>query len=231
MTSSLRTFREDTRRGRGNLDPLQLVEGFLDEALPAATNVLTGATRALFTVIEWQDDGINGGNWNASTNSPALSSGSGTVAKYYTVSVAGSTSLDGTSSWTVGDVVQFNGTTWARVSELQPANFYEASQPKNDKGDWNASTNTPAISSGTGVLGDFYRVSRSGTTEIDDEDDWDALDIIYFDGETWVKKSAAFLFYVTNRDTSLSLASGSYIVAARLNGEWRIVWCSCYDVR
>jgi hypothetical protein len=55
------------------------------------------------------------GTWNASTNSPALTSGAGTKGDYYQVSVAGSTSLDGISNWGVGDVAAFNGATWQRI--------------------------------------------------------------------------------------------------------------------
>ena len=42
------------------------------------------------------------GTWNADTNSPTLSSGSGTPGYYYIVSVAGSTNLDGITDWAVG---------------------------------------------------------------------------------------------------------------------------------
>jgi len=55
------------------------------------------------------------GVWNASTNSPALSSGTGTKGYYYVVSVAGSTNLDGITDWKVGDWAIFNGTTWDKV--------------------------------------------------------------------------------------------------------------------
>ena len=55
------------------------------------------------------------GTWNASTNSPSLSSGSGTKGYYYVVSVAGSTNLDGITSWALGDWAIFNGTAWQKV--------------------------------------------------------------------------------------------------------------------
>ena len=55
------------------------------------------------------------GTWNASTNSPALTSGAGTKGDYYVVSVAGSTSLDGISNWGVGDWAAYNGSVWQRV--------------------------------------------------------------------------------------------------------------------
>ena len=47
------------------------------------------------------------GNWNASTNSPTLASGTGTPGFYYNVSVPGSTNLDGETDWQVGDWAVF----------------------------------------------------------------------------------------------------------------------------
>lgn len=55
------------------------------------------------------------GTWNASTNTPALASSVGTKGDYYVVSVAGSTNLNGTSNWGVGDLATFNGSVWQRV--------------------------------------------------------------------------------------------------------------------
>jgi len=55
------------------------------------------------------------GVWNASTNTPTLTSGTGTKGYYYVVSVAGSTNLDGITDWKVGDWAIFNGTTWDKV--------------------------------------------------------------------------------------------------------------------
>jgi hypothetical protein len=55
------------------------------------------------------------GTWNASTNTPALASGFGTKGDYYVVSVAGTTALDGISTWYVGDWAAFNGTVWQRL--------------------------------------------------------------------------------------------------------------------
>ena len=57
------------------------------------------------------------GTWNAATNTPTLVSGVGTNGFFYKVSVAGSTNLDGNSTWVIGDQVIFNGTVWERVAE------------------------------------------------------------------------------------------------------------------
>jgi hypothetical protein len=55
------------------------------------------------------------GVWNATTNTPALTSSVGTKGFYYKVNVAGSANLDGITDWKVGDWVIFNGTTWDKI--------------------------------------------------------------------------------------------------------------------
>ena len=55
------------------------------------------------------------GTWNASTNTPTLTSGVGTKGYYYVVSVAGTTNLDGETLWGVGDWAVFNGSVWQKV--------------------------------------------------------------------------------------------------------------------
>jgi hypothetical protein len=55
------------------------------------------------------------GTWNASTNTPTLTSSVGAKGDYYVVSVAGSTNLNGETLWGVGDWAVFNGSVWQRV--------------------------------------------------------------------------------------------------------------------
>jgi hypothetical protein len=55
------------------------------------------------------------GAWDASTNSPTLASGVGVSGTFYKVSVAGTTNLDGNSTWDVGDIALFADTTWVRI--------------------------------------------------------------------------------------------------------------------
>ena len=57
------------------------------------------------------------GTWDASTNTPALASGVGTAGDWYTVSVAGTTTLDGESDWAVGDSLVFddNLSAWIKI--------------------------------------------------------------------------------------------------------------------
>ena len=55
------------------------------------------------------------GTWDASTNTPTLTSSVGTKGYYYVVSVAGSTNLNGITDWLVGDWAVFNGSVWQKV--------------------------------------------------------------------------------------------------------------------
>ena len=63
------------------------------------------------------------GTWNASTNSPTITSGSGDKGDYYVVSVAGSTNIDGQTLWGVGDWIIFNGAVWQKVDGGSTGDF------------------------------------------------------------------------------------------------------------
>ena len=55
------------------------------------------------------------GTWNASTNTPTLTSSVGTKGYYYAVSVAGTTNLNGITDWNVGDLAVFDGSAWQQI--------------------------------------------------------------------------------------------------------------------
>lgn len=55
------------------------------------------------------------GTWNASTNTPTLTSSVGTKGYYYVVSVAGTTNLNGITDWQIGDWAVYNGTAWQKI--------------------------------------------------------------------------------------------------------------------
>ncbi len=59
------------------------------------------------------------GVWNATTNTPTLVSSVGVNGQFYEVAVAGSTSLNGISSWNVGDFAIFNGSVWQQILSYQ----------------------------------------------------------------------------------------------------------------
>ena len=59
------------------------------------------------------------GTWNATTNTPTLTSSTGTNGYYYVVATAGSTNLDGITSWNIGDWLLFNGTVWQKIDQSE----------------------------------------------------------------------------------------------------------------
>lgn len=63
------------------------------------------------------------GTWDASTNTPTLASGVGTKGYYYSVSVSGSTNLDGITDWvksgSMGDFAIYNGTAWEKIDNTE----------------------------------------------------------------------------------------------------------------
>jgi hypothetical protein len=71
---------------------------------------ITAATGVATTSNSYQ------GTWNASTNTPTLTSSVGTLGYYYVVSTAGSTTLNGISTWAVGDWAVYNGSAWQKVA-------------------------------------------------------------------------------------------------------------------
>ncbi len=55
------------------------------------------------------------GTWNANTNSPSITNGSGNNGEYYRVSVAGTTLVDGINDWAAGDWIISDGTSWQKI--------------------------------------------------------------------------------------------------------------------
>ena len=82
----------------------------------AATDSILGA----FGKVQNQISALVGGvmyqgTWNASNNTPSITSSVGTKGNYYIVSVNGTTNINGITDWKVGDWIIFNGSTWDKV--------------------------------------------------------------------------------------------------------------------
>ena len=79
--------------------------------------VLTVNSQGIVTSISTQATNAPSyqGVWNASTNTPTLTSSVGTAGYYYVVSVAGNTTLNGVSGWNVGDWAIFENSVWQKI--------------------------------------------------------------------------------------------------------------------
>ena len=96
------------------------------------------------------------GTWNADTNSPTLSSGSGTPGYYYIVSVAGSTNLDGITDWAVGDWAVFSDQAtdaWQKIDNTAVGNVSGS-----------GANNRLVLWSGTSTVDSDSNFYMSGTT-------------------------------------------------------------------
>jgi len=88
------------------------------------------------------------GTWDATSNSPSLTSYCGTSTKghYYVVGTSGTTSLNGINSWAVNDWAVCNGTSWEKVQTTNSilSVFGRTGSVIASSGDYNASqiTNT-----------------------------------------------------------------------------------------
>ena len=76
-------------------------------------------------------------------------------------------------------IQKLNGNQVAITNSLQGALVYQ--------GSWNASTNVPALASGAGTKGFYYKVSVAGTTSIDGNSQWNIGDMIAYNGTVWDK--------------------------------------------
>jgi hypothetical protein len=95
------------------------------------------------------------GTWNAATNTPTLTSGSGVQGYYYVVSVAGTTNLDGITDWGVNDWAIFNGTAWQKIdnSDLVQSVNGQTGVVVLGPNDVGATANTTFVNVGTGLSG------------------------------------------------------------------------------
>ena len=118
--------------------------------LATGAQIQTAINTALTGVLQFE------GTWNASTNTPTLSSGSGTSGDYYIVSVAGNTNLDGITDWQIGDWAVFANTTWTKIDNTQVGNV-TGSGSNTNLAIWNSNSNITSnnsfTTSGTRLIG------------------------------------------------------------------------------
>jgi hypothetical protein len=94
------------------------VSGYIptsEKAQPLGVATLDAGGKVPTSQIPMQGDLNYQGTWNATTNTPTLTSSVGTKGYYYVVDVAGSTNLNGITDWNIGDWAIFNGSVWQKV--------------------------------------------------------------------------------------------------------------------
>jgi len=131
--------------------PVVSIDANTSAVSSSSSNLATGAQiqtaidTAITGVLKYQ------GTWNASSNSPTLTSGSGTPGYYYIVSTAGSTNLDGITDWAVGDWAVFSDLAtdaWQKIDNTQVGNV-TGSGASGKVAFWNSSSNITSNSAFT----------------------------------------------------------------------------------
>lgn len=121
IDSLLHSTEDQEKLGLRNYDTTRTYiagEGVIyNGSLYSAIATTTGA----FNPVHWEKIFSLGsvsyqGTWDPVNNNPALTSGQGTKGDYYVVSVSGTRTLDGNSTWAAGDEVIFNGNVWEKVA-------------------------------------------------------------------------------------------------------------------
>ena len=94
------------------------VSGYIpttEKAQPLGVATLDAGGKVPQSQIPLMGDLNYQGTWNATTNTPTLTSSVGTKGYYYVVDVAGTTNLNGITDWQIGDWAIFNGSVWQKV--------------------------------------------------------------------------------------------------------------------
>jgi len=103
------------------LDTLDSLQTQITNLIPSQTGNSGKFLTTNGSALSWASVSGSGltyqGTWNASTNTPTLTSSTGTSGYYYVVSVDGSTNLNGITDWKAGDWVIFNGTVWQKIDQ------------------------------------------------------------------------------------------------------------------
>lgn len=92
------------------------------------------------------------GYWNATTNSPVITSGVGVEGAYYTVIVAGTTEIDGVDEWAVGDRIIFTNGAWLKSSGVTTSTLFTTLEEHGGKANDASFDNAPAFAAAEAYL-------------------------------------------------------------------------------
>jgi len=102
------------------LDTLASLQTQITNLIPSQTGNSGKFLTTNGTALSWSSvaGGLSyQGTWNATTNTPTLTSSVGVNGYYYIVATAGSTNLNGITDWQIGDWLMFNGSVWQKIDQ------------------------------------------------------------------------------------------------------------------
>jgi hypothetical protein len=134
-----------------------------------------GASDASFGVVTGSEEITTTGNITLTTQASAV--GTYAALSASTIALSGGTNYQSLSAST-----QITGLPTSGVISAAGSLGFSWGGATTD---WNATTNVPALSSGAGTKGTYYKVTVAGTTALDGISNWQVGDIATFDGATW----------------------------------------------
>ena len=122
LAESIKVITNGGGTSQSVLDTLASLQTQINNLIPSQTGNSGKYLTTNGSALSWAS--INAGlsyqgTWNASSNTPTLTSSSGTNGYYYIVATAGSTNLNGITDWKVGDWLIFNGSTWQKIDQSE----------------------------------------------------------------------------------------------------------------
>jgi hypothetical protein len=177
------------------------------------------------------------GVWNASTNTPTLTSSVGVQGHYYVVNVAGNTNLNGITDWQVGDWAIFSESVWQKVDNTE-----SVSSVNGFTGAVSLTTdNIPEGSTNLYFLNSRARLALSATSPLGynnttgvfsiqqasgsqngylSSTDWTTFNSKqdYLNGTGLVKSTAGTITYITDNSANWNTAYNDSITSAAVTG-------------
>ena len=147
------------------LDTLASLQTQITNLIPSQTGNSGKYLTTNGTALSWASvaGGLSyQGTWNASTNTPTLTSSVGVNGYYYIVSTAGSTNLDGITDWQIGDWLIFNGTVWQKIDQSNLVTSVNGQTGAVSVG----TVTSVAATAGTGISITGSPITSSGTLTI-----------------------------------------------------------------
>ena len=147
------------------LDTLASLQTQIDNLIPSQTGNAGKFLTTDGTDISWASvaGGLSyQGTWNASTNTPTLTSSVGVNGYYYITDVAGSTNLNGITDWQIGDWLLFNGSVWQKIDQSNLVTSVNGQTGAVSVG----TVTSVAATAGTGITVTGSPITSSGTLTI-----------------------------------------------------------------
>jgi hypothetical protein len=147
------------------LDTLASLQTQINNLIPSQTGNSGKFLTTNGTALSWSSvaGGLSyQGTWNASTNTPTLTSSVGVNGYYYIVATAGSTNLDGITDWQIGDWLLFNGTNWQKIDQSNLVTSVNGQTGAVSVG----TVTSVAATAGTGISITGSPITSSGTLTI-----------------------------------------------------------------